>query len=121
MFLDPKKDGEQTAKTLEPWRQLLLDAADLIEQKGLAKLELQQKKTGAVCLQGSMMIIGYGRTISLEEMNKQFPFYIKKLSKHLGTGGWTIEGKRNRLAKWNNAPERTGPEVIAAMRACANS
>ena len=99
--------------TLVPWRKLLLDSADYISSHGHTKHQLEDCKTGAVCLSGA----------------------IYKLCDHWGTQGvdtdnhfnrWLVATGRqaksfdgNELVTWNNKPERTGQEVIDAMRACA--
>lgn len=98
MFTETKKDGE--SQVLEPWRQALLDAADYMERHGHCKFVLQDSG-GAVCLQGALNeVCGF----------VQMVFLIHHVEKFLGV--------TNAVA-WNNEPERTGAEVVAAMRACA--
>jgi len=104
MFLDPKKDGEQTTKTLEPWRQLLLDAADYMEVHGHC-INVSQNDKGAVCIIGALDAV--------------------KTSSCWSDGLFAMDGFLRRTTIYRSSEDfndtHTGPEVIAAMRACARA
>lgn len=102
MFLETKKDGEQTAKTLEPWRQLLLDAADYKERVGHS-VGSAEGPNGEAC-------------------------FIHSLNKVRNLTGEEVFAVATRFARFvgddcavHYSDTHTGPEVIAAMRACAKS
>jgi len=109
MYLEKRfeVETETPVKTLEPWRQNMLDAADLIEQRGHAK-NILEDSNGSLCFVGalSMAVTGYSDAIDLRVgigIQKMFPFIGQN------------------PVDWNNAPERTKEEVVSAMRACARS
>lgn len=57
MFLETKRDGEAQARTkLEPWRQLLLDAADYMEQHGKCE-HAYSTPDGRVCFYGALNVV----------------------------------------------------------------
>ena len=55
MLFDPKWEVEQ--KTAEPWRQALLEAADIIEQRGHCK-GVAEDARGRVCIIGALLHVG---------------------------------------------------------------
>lgn len=90
--------------TLEPWRRALLDGADYIARNGHHKGACYNYAAGPnppSCLIGSLSNAG-GINNILEPV-EIFEKYIN---------GYNV-------VAWNDAPERTAGEVIAAMRACA--
>ncbi len=103
MFLDPKKDGEQTVKTIEPWRQLLLDAANYMQKHGHCAYA-GSDEDGRVYIVGAIVWSYDG-----DGFDPLATLAIDKLTKFIGLN----------IPAWNQ--RHTGPEVIAAMRACANS
>lgn len=108
MLYDPSCKPE--AKPIEMWRQYLLDAARLIEERGHAKCRLEGAD-GSLCAVGAINYAMFGRSISLCWPREA----LKRFSLHLGSGD-TIA-----VATWNNKPERTAAEVVKAMRDCAAS
>lgn len=104
MLYDPK--WEQQVETLEPWRKALLDAADLIEQKGFWKAGLRTAPEGALCVLGAIHVAVY------EVDRGLFSPAWKALAAFVGT---------DNITGWNDAKERTAAEVIAAMRSTAHA
>ena len=86
---------------LEPWRKLLLDAADGIEAKGHAKGMIDD--SGAMCVVGALSFAARERWRLIIEA-------IEPLRIFLGVPC---------VVDWQDAPERTAAEVIDTMRACA--
>ena len=112
MFLETKREGE--AKTVESWRQLLLDAADYIEAHGWVKNRIGT--TGAaVCAVGAIWMAfqgdipthgrwGTGRVIDVA---------FDRLTQHVKELGFRGP------SYFNDASTKS--KVLAEMRACANS
>lgn len=110
---------------LEPWRQNLLDAAQLIRENGHAKGVFINDK-GSLCARGAINQVRDGIARHSQGHGKE----EEMLSKFLN-----LEERKNfcqcdickpmrlpvAVADWNNAPERTAEEVISAMEACALS
>lgn len=110
MFVDEKPQGEvqtPTTPVLEPWRQLLLDAADVMEHFGKCNGNYYDEM-GHVCVLGAIYRATFAPPTS-----------------------WIHDGLGLRAAlKFRNfvgmSPDRfndahTQAEVLAAMRACARS
>ena len=102
MFLETKKTGEAHIK-LEPWRQLLLEGADLIERHGHCKHKLRDM-SGALCF---VAAISHGADVPGAYVTAR-----SMMSRALG-GQHPVD--------WNNAPEITGADVVAKMREVANT
>ena len=83
-------------KPLEQWQQKFLEAADLIRTGGHCK--------GAVSLGSAHCLVGALNAVRAEPINDW------RLRERIGGGGF---------ADWNNAPDRTAAEVIAALTAAA--
>jgi hypothetical protein len=116
MFVETKREGE-TKPVLESWRQLLLDAMDLLEQRGHTKRLFFSAASGGVCLAGAVRVaINDGQIpndwFSPIQIDSLYYNVIRHLQQYL---------KTDCIATWNDAPERTAEEVIAAGRACANA
>ncbi len=114
-----KTKGTSDALRQEPWRGLLRLAADLIEEHGLAKNVTVCRATGAMCIRGAIMVAD-GRS---DEVPYWFPMFISReateadraVACYLGVeGGWGVPD-------WNNHPDRSKEEVVAAMRAAAEA
>lgn len=121
MFLDEKVQPVPV-KTLEPWRQLLLDAADVIERQGHCKYRLQNH-LGQVCWLGALMKVQNNEACDLQS-SPVFLEAAKKTRDYLGLqfkfpGSHRFGDSASQMVFWNNLPERTGEEVIAAMRGAA--
>lgn len=89
---------------------ILRMAADLIEEKGHLKHQLFDS-TGAMCVNGAMWF-------AARKEKDLFLAANEILGKSIGVsknflGFWDLPG-------WNNAPERTGEEVIAKLRETAD-
>lgn len=113
----PTADDLAKLKPLEPWRLNLLKAADYMEVHGHCKHELWNKE-GAVCLVGALYITNAMKVDVGDSAAARVGRYLKP---DLEFSGGMFDHSRAVTAAvcWNNAPERTGEEVVAAMRATA--
>lgn len=105
MLYDPKWEVKTKAPTIEPWRQVLLDAADLLEREGHCKGQFYAE--GARCTIGAICKVT-----------------TNAITKPLGSGVPEAIGRLCNVAgpyipDWNDAPGRTAFEVIATLRAVA--
>jgi hypothetical protein len=106
MLYDPKQN---------PVVKVLYDAADLIDQRGLAK-GIRRDSEGRLCLHGAIEFAMTGTAWSSGEKHKEVSRHVRKYLEHnLGFVGLTDYG----CAEWNNAPERTKQEVVDALRGAA--
>jgi hypothetical protein len=96
-------------------RTALLTAADLIEQRGLAKREREDAR-GALCLHGAITfaISGYAEAPSCDDDHEA----CRLIYGYLTSQGVTGIGPSG-SAPWNNAPERTQQEVVESLRNAA--
>ncbi len=102
MLYDKKWDKE--IKVVDEVGKVMLKAADYIEEHGHCKHVLCDDK-GAVCIRGALIRVGSFTQLTKAELRlKEFGI------------PWN---ERVGVVDWNNAPERTGEEVIAALRAAA--
>ena len=86
--------------------QICRDAAQLIRARGHAK-HSYVGADGGLCLMGALRIAAFGKVCVC---TSEFP-----------RGIWGAFGMpRSSLAFWNDAPERTPAEVIAALEAAAD-
>lgn len=111
MLYDPKWEApavETPTEPLEPWRQLLLDAADTIDERGHAKGVLENRN-GGVCLVGALYVAGHGTRRALSPAGQ---VALDRMCGFMNLPVW-------RLVNWNNAPERKADEVTGMMRAAA--
>ena len=104
MLFDPKWEAPVTGKTPEPWRDALLKAAELIEQRGWCQDFLENSR-GQVCALGAMDML---------EHSMEFDWMRSLMALEIEIGSASI-------ADWNDNPSRTQAEVLAAFRAAANS
>jgi len=105
MLYDKRWDAKLKTTEIEPWRKALLDAADLIEQRGHAKKTLEDID-GSLCMGGAISMAITGKSFGLHpDMMEAY------CALHDFCGGSFVT--------YNNAPERTASEVIATLRACA--
>ena len=88
-------------------RQKLLEAADIIEERGHCK-ETITNSAGNVCLYGALNIAFNEGARATSEASFQG---LVAVGKYLG--------KDSNPISWNNAPERTKEEVVSALRAAA--
>lgn len=97
-----------------PVADLLLRGAYLIEKYGHTKGELKNEN-GAMCFMGAL-VEGEPRSESLQwpkVIEDAAEITVKAINLELDNDYITT------IVDWNNAPERTGEEVIAAMRLAA--
>jgi hypothetical protein len=98
----------------EPWRKVLLDAADYIDAHGWCQNDLYSAD-GAVCLVGAIKASS-GMPIDDSRWH-DYPntaLSLGKVEKFLRTD-------RRGAAGWNDTPGRTAAGVTAALRECARS
>jgi hypothetical protein len=120
MLYDPKWEAE-TRVAVEPWRQVLLDAAGIIRKNGHVK-EMLRSEDG-YCIIGAILQAGEDDPLALYggplEGDK------KVASERLASYLARERGAKNELwashtiCIWNNALDRTKAEVLAALEDCA--
>lgn len=142
MLYDPKWDKKlkeimkpkkaKPVKPLEPWRQALLDAADLIEKKGWVQKRFSR---GGYCTIGAINAV-LGRRPSDDDpfggKNKDvFRIAVKKLADRVPCDinwifqsiNWIFQsydtGGVDRVERWNDNWGRDGAQVIAKLRTVA--
>ncbi len=108
-----KRWGAKPAVTEEPWRDLVRRAADLIEMHGLAK-HTTRDADGRMCIRGALMV-ACGWPDDRGDLYWGFAVAEARdadlaIARHVGCQD---------LPYWNNVPERTKEEVVAALRAAA--
>jgi hypothetical protein len=120
MFVEEKKAGEVENKPVEQWRCDLLKAAKVLRSLGHCKHILHRPGDG-YCVMGALNMAqhnnhnydGHGVDSDASE----------KLFRHLDLV--PVESSQfpraAALVAWNNAPERTKEEVIAALEGAARS
>ncbi len=104
MLYDKKWDKELEVQT-EPWRKLLNDAADYIEEHGWCQGELRDEM-GQVCILGAIA--------SIPDPEDWEPRSVALKALRAITGSPFPDN-------WNDAPGRTKEEVIAAFRNAARA
>lgn len=128
-MLYDKRWDKKTAPT-EPWRGLLLDAANLLRERGLAK-GTQLSEKGEVCLHGAIRFARWGVPSYEEYMSGNLcgqhtdPTICRAenaVRDHLRRNGVPASlATNNGCATWNNQHQRTKDEVIAALEGAASS
>jgi hypothetical protein len=114
MLFDPKWN-EPHVVLVEPWRQNLLLAAQIVRQRGLAKWE-QQDRAGRVCVQGAISLALTGKLYSdMEGCAETRALHRYLLSQGVPEGITSPGGS----ARWNNQHERTAGDVIEALEGAA--
>ncbi len=109
------------ATTDEPWRLVLLEAAGLIRARGLAKF-IQEDLDGTVCLHGAISIARFGYPYGDDCGDAVACKATESVANFLrasGVGRDLVGGSG--CSRWNNLPERTADEVIAALEGAACS
>lgn len=102
MFLETKREGEIETKPAVRWRELLLDGAGEMQRRGHCRHEARDDK-GRVCFIGALC--------------EAHPNFRTELLDIIIAEFVAMTGQR----PVDYSDTHTGPEVIAAMRACANS
>ena len=116
MLYDPRWEEKIVTMPLEGWQIVLLKAADIVRRRGLAKYT-QRAGDGSVCVQGAISVAVTGQ-VYCSSRNEKYCEATRRLGQYLiakGEEGADETGN----AYWNNAPERTAEEVIAALEGCA--
>ncbi len=104
MYLELKQPGEAPIApppTLDPWRQLLLEAAVLIERKGWCQKHLMDVK-GRMCTIGAMT--------SVWDLESDWNMDVISLAQDKLTA---VVGP---LVEWNDTDGRTKAEVVEVLR-----
>lgn len=122
MLYDPKWTPAETEIQLEPWQQILLKAADILEEKNWIQGEMDDR-AGGYCMMGAMQVAIYGTTTivqdayygHVEKEKDHHPVYIQGLGK-LGAAISDIP-----VHEWNDRKGRTKAEVIAKLREVAHA
>lgn len=100
-------------RILEPHQRMLLDAAEYLEDFGWC-----QKRVGSVggprCVHGAMLAVIAGED---DYYNDIFKAANRLLCKHLGLNLYIYSTCGFPAGNWNDEPDRTKEEVIAALRA----
>ncbi len=120
MLYDPK--WEEKINYVAPWRTVLLRAAEIVREYGLAKYT-QEDSLGRVCIHGAIAIAANGRVHSpLNEYDTtplEWEAGLAVCDYLLVAGAKNIHGYG--AACWNNQWNRTAEEVIAALEGAARS
>lgn len=122
MLFDPKWAPIEV--TTEPWRDLLLKAADIIEEKGWIKGSYHH--SGGACAVGAIALAANLDWVYLaEERSAGFQGPATEAVTHLLAQVNKRPGLFNRkydnVQRWNDDTGRTKEEVVAAMRKAANA
>src|SRR5262245_43210550 len=102
MLYDPKWQVKA-----EPWREVLLKAADLIEKHGLSKRCLE-RPDGSLCIMGAINMAMYGKSFVINDD----PVRAKAIDRMDDFCGATF-------IQFNNARHTTKDDIVAKMRECA--
>lgn len=105
------KDWDKPVKT----KTVLLKAADLIREHGLAK-HIRQDGNGALCTYGAVAMAADGNISTDSVLMTSTMRYLTKYMAYAG-----ICTTHRCVANWNNAPERTAKQVIAVLKGAANA
>lgn len=116
MFLKEKLDPPivEIPQPLEPWRQVLLDAAQRLRERGWCQHALCNVQTGANCALGAMYDFrptGERKYKAFVSFNDGAGASHEKLTTFLNEP----------ISEWNNAPGRTAEEVINTLEKVARS
>jgi hypothetical protein len=99
----------------------LAKAADYIDEHGHHKGAFYHR--GAVCARGAINAVLYDDADECGEFEGEATMVAQALADHIGIVSTLDTGSETfvvpAIARWNDAPERTAAEVMAAMRECA--
>ena len=115
MLYDPKWEKPSTVTPESP-REVLLSAARLIEIHGLAK-ETQRDAEGRLCLMGAISVARMGATCKYDSVTCRATLAVHKYLLSVGVSEDITAPSGS--AQWNNQPQRTQTEVVAALRGAA--
>ncbi len=108
MFVETKPEGE--SGITNKWRNSLLRAAELIERNGWCQGK-PHNDAGEHCLLGAIFFSHYGFDAPEGTCPREWHEVFEIMKPHTD---------RN-IADWNDDPEREKAEIIAALRAAAQS
>ncbi len=112
MLYDKRWDKLEAAVELEPWRQLLLEAADVIEQRGWCR-HTRMNSRGEVCAVGAILSARWGfDRLDWGSWYDDEPTREAVLNLRARVASGTISG----VGGWNDTPDRTKDEVVAMLR-----
>lgn len=116
MYFDPQcKPVTVPEIKLEPWRQALLKAAEIVRERGLCQGQMVDKQQ-RVCAMGAMSIAMSGlcdhRWMNLYIMATNAVIEELARRKQINLGG---------IPDWNDQPGRTKEEVIDVLTAAAKA
>ncbi len=107
MLYDKRWDVKPEVK-LEPWRQMLLDAADLLERDGWCQ-QAYQDGDGHHCALGALdAVVGMAELKTID-----WVAFSKANERLFGAVG--------QITHWNDARGRTAEEVISTLRKIAGA
>lgn len=102
----------------ESWRKALRDAAEVIRRKGLCKIGYSDRDAGTVCVLGAIRIAAHGDLGNDSALSdRAWPALYRKLFGREPDSRY----RRYDIGAWNDAPERTAEEVIAALLSAASA
>jgi hypothetical protein len=111
MLFDPKWEEKIEVK-LEPWQQILIDAADIIEKHGWIKDRYHT--VHGYCAVGAIMKVGGYDVRRNQSIHGNLPPVVKdamtQLQKNLGVS----------IPRWNDGIGRTKEQVVAKLKEVAN-
>lgn len=111
MLFDPKWEAPAVADIkLEPWQQVLLKAADILEQ-GRWIQGRSVDEYGGHCAVGAV----YAATMRMD-MKEIYPFATGMVWAHISK----LNSGYNTVQSWNDASKRTKEQVVFALRGAAN-
>jgi hypothetical protein len=123
MLLDPKwlKTIEMPEVPTETWRQDLLEAANLLATHGMCK-RYREDSLGSMCVHGAVAKAATGHVAfdsdrTIEAMTHLSHYLVRQ--GQIPDPEFYVPRKRYWCAHWNNQPERTTEEVIAALSGAA--
>jgi hypothetical protein len=116
MLYDPNWQPPADIK-LKPWQEVLLKAADIIEQKGWTQGEFQ--KSGRHCAVGAINMATGGTPLSARQPEIAYQA-THMLLKFLNET--TLEGSRiGSVMSWNDSYAKTRKEILKAFRGAAHA
>ena len=125
MFYDPKWDKKiNEVEKKDEWREILLKAAQLIEEKGWIREEFSKN---GYCMIGAINKV-LGRRPSNENfktgknasLGEEVVEHLSKAMKLRGTGLFGADFPENRIMSWNDNKAKNKETVIKVLRDCAN-
>ncbi len=113
MFVDEKKAGE-VSKTLEPWRELLLEAANVLERHGWCQ-DVEVNERGEYCILGAL-----GRaTCDLHHEKRTWDIHPKNLKPNY-QAHIALAEEVGDVPTWNDKPGRTREQACLLLRYVAS-